>query len=391
VRFGRVDVRHRAFPFAWAYRHRPVDRRRCHLRGCGALRAIARGGAAAPGGACPAGAAAAGRLVARRARPLMRRGRFDMRKAALGLMVAGLAWGVAPAQQPYPSRPVTLIVPFGAGGPTDALARILSDAMRVSLGQSVVVENVTGASGTLGVGRAARAAPDGYTVSIGNWGSHIVNGAIYALPYDLERDFEPVARLSANPYVIVARKDLPAGDLKELVAWLKANPDKATEGTAGSGSGQHVSGVYFQNVTGARFQFVPYRAGSSEIIRDLVAGHIDFTFDQVITALPHVRNGSVKAYAVTSSNRLAAAPDIPSVDEAGAPGVYVSTWYGRGCRKARRPRPCDGSPPRQWLRLPIRRCASGSRASARRFRRPSSRPRRRSPRTRGPRSRSGGP
>jgi tripartite-type tricarboxylate transporter receptor subunit TctC len=200
--------------------------------------------------------------------------------------------------------------------------------MRASLGQPVVIENVTGASGTLGVARAARAAPDGYTVSIGNWPSHIVNGAIYALPYDVLKDFEPVARLPSNPYVVVARRDLPATDLKELIAWLKANPDKATQGTAGPGSGQHVSGIYFQKVTGTRFAFAPYRAGSSEIMRDLVAGHIDLTFDQAITALPHVRNGSVKAYAVTSSNRLSAAPDIPTVDEAGAPGVYVSTWYG---------------------------------------------------------------
>jgi tripartite-type tricarboxylate transporter receptor subunit TctC len=239
-----------------------------------------------------------------------------------------LAFAGVAAAQPYPSRPVTLIVPFGAGGPVDTLARSLSEAMRVSLGQPLIVENVTGASGTIGVARAVRAAPDGYTVSIGNWPSHIVNGAIYALPYDILKDFEPVARLPSNPYVIVARKDLPATDLNALVAWLKANPDKAVQGTAGPGSGQHVSGVYFQSVTGTRFQFVPYRAGSSEIMRDLVAGHIDLTFDQAITALPHVRNGAVKAYAVTSSSRLAAAPDIPSVDEAGAPGVYISTWYG---------------------------------------------------------------
>lgn len=256
-----------------------------------------------------------------------------MRKASLGrgpiiaICVALLYPGLARAQS-YPSRPITFIVPFGAGGPVDTLARNLSEAMRASLGQPVVIENVTGASGTLGVARAARAAPDGYTVSIGNWPSHIVNGAIYALPYDVLKDFEPVARLPSNPYVVVARKDLPATDLKELIAWLKANPDKATQGTAGPGSGQHVSGIYFQKVTGTRFAFAPYRAGSSEIMRDLVAGHIDLTFDQAITALPHVRNGSVKAYAVTSSNRLAAAPDIPTVDEAGAPGVYVSTWYG---------------------------------------------------------------
>ena len=235
-----------------------------------------------------------------------------MRRSLL-VAVAILACIGAAAAQPYPSRPITLIVPFGAGGPVDTLARTLSEAMRASLGQPVLIENVTGASGTIGVGRAARAAPDGYTVSIGNWPSHVVNGAIYSLPYDVQKDFEPVARLSSNPYVIVARKDLPAKNLEELIAWLKANPDKATQGTAGPGSGQHVSGVYFQNVTGTRFQFVPYRAGSSDIMRDLVAGHIDLTFDQAITALPHVRNGAVKAYAVTSSTRLAAAPDIPSV------------------------------------------------------------------------------
>jgi tripartite-type tricarboxylate transporter receptor subunit TctC len=250
-------------------------------------------------------------------------GKFALVLAAVALAFAGDA-----RAQPYPSHPVTLIVPFGAGGPVDTLARTLSEAMRISLGQPVIVENVTGASGTIGVARAVRAAPDGYTVSIGNWPSHVVNGAIYSLPYDVLKDFEPVARLPSNPYVVVGRKDLRAGDLKELIAWLKANPDKATQGTAGPGSGQHVSGVYFQNITGTRFQFVPYRAGSSEIMRDLVAGHIDFTFDQAITALPHVRSGQVKAYAVTSNNRLASAPEIPTVDEAGAPGVYISTWYG---------------------------------------------------------------
>jgi tripartite-type tricarboxylate transporter receptor subunit TctC len=232
------------------------------------------------------------------------------------------------AAQPYPSRPVTMIVPFGAGGPVDTVARNVTEAMRATLGQPVLIENVTGASGTLGTTRAVRAAPDGYTVIMGNWPTHVVNPATYSLPYDVLRDFEPVARLSSNPYVVIGRKDLPATNLKELIAWLKANPDKATEGTAGPGAGQHVGGVYFQNVTGTRFQFVPYRAGSSDILRDLVAGYIDITFDQAITALPHVRSGQVKAFAVTSSNRIAAAPEIPTVDEAGAPGVYISTWNG---------------------------------------------------------------
>jgi tripartite-type tricarboxylate transporter receptor subunit TctC len=251
-----------------------------------------------------------------------------MARAFLALVCAMLAGVGAAAAQPYPSRPVVMVVPYGAGGPTDTVARILGEGMRASLGQQVVIENVTGASGTIGVGRVVRAAPDGYTVSIGNWSTHVVNGAIFALQYDLLKDLEPVARLSSNPYVVVGRKGLPAADLKELVAWLKANPDGATEGTAGPGSGQHVSGVYFQSITGARFKFVPYRAGSSEIMRDLVGGHIDLSFDQAITALPYVRNGDVKAYAVTASTRLAAAPDIPTVDEAGAPGLYISTWNG---------------------------------------------------------------
>ena len=252
-----------------------------------------------------------------------------MRKAAFIIACATLGWsGGAAAQQPYPSRAITLVVPFGAGGPVDTLARIMGERMRVSLGQAVIVENVTGASGTTGVGRAVRAAPDGYTVSIGNWPSHVVNGAVFDLPYDVLKDFEPVARLTSNPYVVVTKKDVPAKDLAELVSWLKANPDKISQGTGGAGSGQHVAGIYFQNITGARFQFVPYRAGSSEVMRDLVAGHIDLTFDQAISAIPYIRNGQVKAYAVTSKTRLAAAPEIPTVDEAGAPGAYVETWYG---------------------------------------------------------------
>jgi tripartite-type tricarboxylate transporter receptor subunit TctC len=248
--------------------------------------------------------------------------------AALATVAATFAFPNAASSQDYPTRPVTFIVPYGAGGPVDTMARTLSEAMRASLGQPIVIENVTGANGTIGVGRAVKAAPDGYTVSIGNWPSHITNGAIYNLSYDIQRDFVPVARLPQNPYIAVVRKDHPAKDFKELISWLKANPGKATEGTAGVGSGQHISGVYFQKITGTSFQFVPYKAGSSEIIRDLVSGHIDFTFDQAITSLSHIKSGNVKGYAVTSDKRLEAAPDIPTVDEAGAPGVYISTWYG---------------------------------------------------------------
>src|ERR1043165_6848433 len=249
-----------------------------------------------------------------------------------GLLAAAcvLAAMIAPAEaETFPSRPITMIVPFGAGGPTDALARIVGERMRVALGQPVLVENVTGASGTIGIGRVARAAPDGYTLVLGNWPSFVVASAIYpTLPNDVQKAFEPVALLPNNPYIVVTKKDLPANDLKGLIAYLKANPDKVSAGTVGAGAGQHVSGMYFQKATGTSFQFVPYRAGSSEIMRDLVAGHIDLTFDQAISALPYVRNGTVRAYAITGKTRLAPAPDIPTVDEAGAPGVYISTWFG---------------------------------------------------------------
>jgi tripartite-type tricarboxylate transporter receptor subunit TctC len=252
-----------------------------------------------------------------------------MRRAFFGaLACASLSCMGASLAQPSPTRPVTLIVPYGAGGPLDTLTRIVGERMRVSLGQSIVIDNVPGASGVIGVGRAARAAPDGYTISVGNWPTHIVNGATFTLPYDLLRDFAPVALLSSNPYLVVARNGLPAKNLPEVIGVLKADPEKLTLGTAGLGSGQHVSGIYFQSVTGTALRFVPYRAGSSDIMKDLVGGHIDLTFDQAISALPYVRNGQIKAYAITAKARLAAAPDIPTVDEAGAPGVYISTWSG---------------------------------------------------------------
>ena len=251
-----------------------------------------------------------------------------MRKLSLAVAFATLALPTLAAAQGYPSRPITFIVPYGAGGPVDVLARALSEPMRIALGQPVVIENVVGANGTIGVGRAVHSAPDGYTVSIGNWPSHITNGAIYNLNYDIQKDLVPVVRLPQNPYILVVRKDLPAKDLKEFIAWLKANPNKATEGTAGLGSGQHISGVYFQKSTGVQFQFVPYKSGSSDIIRDITAGHIDFTFDQAITSLSHIKGGNVRALAVTSNQRLEAAPDIPTVDEAGLPGLYMSIWHG---------------------------------------------------------------
>jgi tripartite-type tricarboxylate transporter receptor subunit TctC len=228
--------------------------------------------------------------------------------------------------QLYPSRPITLVVPFAAGGPTDTIAWIMGERMRASLGQTMIIENVTGASGSIGVGRVARAVPDGYTVGIGHWSTHVVNGAIYQLPYDVLNDFEPISLVAANPQLAVVRKSFPANNLKELIDWLKANPDKASQGTAGAGSASHVSGVYFQKATGTRFQFVPYR-GTGPAMQDLVAGQIDLMFDQAANSLPQVRNGSVKALAVTAASRLPSAPDIPTMDEAGMPGFYISVWH----------------------------------------------------------------
>ena len=253
-----------------------------------------------------------------------------MRRLSLlvAITVAGHALGVGSATaQNYPSRPVTMIVPFPAAGSADVLARLMTDRMRASLGQSVIVENVSGAAGSIAVGRVARAAPDGYTLILGNLGTHVVNGAIYALPYDVQKDFEPVALLPSNYQLILASKATPAKDLKELIAWVKANGDKVTVGTAGPGSPSHLTAAYFQTATDARFQFVPYR-GTPQVIADLVAGQINLVFDQVASSLPQVRSGTIKAYAVTSKTRLDAAPDIPTADEAGLPGFMATIWFG---------------------------------------------------------------
>jgi tripartite-type tricarboxylate transporter receptor subunit TctC len=208
----------------------------------------------------------------------------------------------------------------------DTFARFMAERMRVSLGQSVVIENIGGANGNIGVGRVARAKPDGYTLIVGNWNSQVANGAMYALQYDLLKDFEPIALISSFPQLIVAKNTTPASDLTGLIAWLKANPDTATEGIPGVGSIAHVSGVFFQNITGARFQFIPYR-GTAPAMQDLVAGRIDMMFDAPASSLPQVHANRIKAYAVMSGNRLAAAPEIPTVDEAGLPGFHFSLWF----------------------------------------------------------------
>ncbi len=230
--------------------------------------------------------------------------------------------------QVYPSRPITIVVPFAAGGPTDTIGRLLAERTRSSLGQTVIVENATGAGGTIGVGRAARAAPDGYTISLGQNGSHVVTGATYTnLQYDLLQDFEPLALLCIAPFVIVAKKTMPADDLKGLIAWLKANPGKATMGNAGQGSISHVSGLMFQEATGTRLQFVPYR-GTAPAMQDLVAGQIDLMISDPVTSMPQVRGGNIKIYGITANTRLFSAPDIPTVDEAGLPGFHVALWHG---------------------------------------------------------------
>jgi tripartite-type tricarboxylate transporter receptor subunit TctC len=229
--------------------------------------------------------------------------------------------------QAFPTRPITIVVPFPAGGALDVLGRILAERMRTSLGQSIIIENVAGANGSIGVGRVARSAPDGHTIVVGYWGTHVGNGALYALPYDVLRDFEPISLTVNIPNVIISKNAVPAKDLRELIGWLKANPDKASAGNAGVGDISHVGGVLFQNLTGTHFRFVPYR-GAAPAVQDLVAGHIDLMLLNLTNSLTHIRDGSIKAFAVMANTRSAAAPEIPTVDEAGLPGFYVTLWLG---------------------------------------------------------------
>jgi tripartite-type tricarboxylate transporter receptor subunit TctC len=248
-----------------------------------------------------------------------------MRRVCLAFVaVVSLAFGAA--AQGYPTRPITMIVPLAPGGSTDVIGRIMAEGMRASLGQPVIVDNTAGAGGTIGVGRLARATPDGYTFGIGQWGTNVANGAVYSLQFDLLKDFEPIALIATQPFLIVARKTMPADNLKELIAWLKANAGKATQGNSGVGSPSHVGGVFFQNAIGVRFQLVPYRSAGLSM-QGLVAGDIDVNLDTPAISLPQVRSGNIKAYAVTANSRLTTAPDIPTTDEAGLPGFYFSFWH----------------------------------------------------------------
>jgi tripartite-type tricarboxylate transporter receptor subunit TctC len=245
----------------------------------------------------------------------------------LAALAALLTFGGPALAETYPSRPITIIVPFSAGGPSDAMTRILGERMKQSLGEVLLIENVTGAGGSIGVGRAVRAAPDGYTISFGHLGTHVANGAIYKLGYDLVDDLEPVVMLPSNPMIIVSKNAVPAKSLKELLAWLKSRPSPPTAGTAGAGSGSHIAGLYFENVSGIKLQYVPYR-GTGPALNDLVAGQIDIIIDQTSNSINQVRGGNIRAYAVTDSKRVETAPDIPTVDEAGLPGFHMTLWSG---------------------------------------------------------------
>ena len=247
-----------------------------------------------------------------------------MRKLIVTIALAVFA-GVAGVQaQTYPSRQITIVVPFPPGGSTDVAGRIMAEKMRPLLGQPVIIENVGGAGGSIAVGRVARAAPDGYTIDIGQWDTH-VGSIIYPLNYDLQKDFEPIGLISVNPQLMVARKTLPADDLKGLVAHMKANPGKIT--FVNQNAAAQVSGILLQQLTGTQVQFIPYR-GAGPAMTDLISGQVDLLVVQGAVALPQVRGGTIKAIVNLSPNRSASMPDIPTSDEGGVPGLYMSGWFG---------------------------------------------------------------
>src|SRR5215813_1307704 len=244
--------------------------------------------------------------------------------------IAAAIWlgcgGIAPAED-YPTRAITMIVPFPAGGATDTLARFLAEKMRAKLGQPVVIENVGGAAGSLGVTRAVRSPPDGYTLSIGTSTTHMLTGGLYKLPFDLLKDLEPIILIGSEPLLLVGKKSFPADDLKGLIAWLKANPDKASVGIAGVGATGQLAGISFQKATGTQYEFVPYR-GNGPAMQDLLAEQIDFMIEPASNFKALLGAGSVKPFAITGKTRLPSSPNIPTADEAGVPGFFASLWYG---------------------------------------------------------------
>jgi tripartite-type tricarboxylate transporter receptor subunit TctC len=239
--------------------------------------------------------------------------------------IPAIAWPTAARAQAFPTKPVTIVVPFSAGGPLDTLCRILAEPMQASLGQSVLIEVVAGAGGSIGIMRVARSPADGYTIISGNQGSHITLGAVQEVSFDVLRDFSPVAIFAMTSQLILVRKSLEVANLAEFLAWVRANPGKVTDGGGGYGTVAHTSALHFQQVSGTTIQFVPYR-GAAPALQDLMAGQIDMMIDQPSNSLPQVRAGKVKALAVTAPARMAAAPDIPTTDEAGLPGFYTSVW-----------------------------------------------------------------
>jgi tripartite-type tricarboxylate transporter receptor subunit TctC len=258
---------------------------------------------------------------------MWRLGEGVMRKAILAAFMALLTLSSAAAAENYPSHPITIVVPFSAGGPSDAMTRILAERMKTTLGEAILVENTTGAGGSIGVGRVVHSAPDGYTIGFGHLGTHVANGAIYKLGYDLVTDLEPVVLLPSNPMIIVSKNAVPAKSLNELLAWLRSRPEPATAGTAGAGSGSHIAGLAFEAASGVKLQYVPYR-GTGPAMNDLVAGQIDLIVDQLSNSINQVRAGTIRGYAVTDAKRAEQASDVPTTDEAGLPGFHMTLWSG---------------------------------------------------------------
>jgi tripartite-type tricarboxylate transporter receptor subunit TctC len=253
------------------------------------------------------------------------------RRHFLHLMTGAAAAGSYPTASAlaldYPTRPITIVVPFAAGGATDVLARVLADSMGKSLGQTIIVEDVTGAAGSIGVARVVRSAPDGYTLSVGTLTTHVLIGGLYKLDFDLLGDLTPIAELAYEPLLICIRNSLPAHNLQELIAWLKENPGKASVGIPGAGSTGNLAGLSFQKATGTSFQFVPYR-GDSPAVQDMMAGQIDMMIEPSSNFTAQVQAGTIRAIAVPAKTRLVSLPDVPTTDEAGLPGFYASIWFG---------------------------------------------------------------
>ena len=251
-----------------------------------------------------------------------------MLKTLFAALLAASAFASgASAADKFPTRPITVVVPFAAGGPSDAMMRILGERMKVALGETILIENTTGAGGSIGTGRVVHSSADGYTIGFGHLGTHVANGAIYKLNYDLVTDLEPIVLLPSNPMIVVTKNAVPAKSLEELLAWLKGRPQPAAAGTAGAGSASHVAGLGFEAATGLKLQSVPYR-GTGPAMNDLVAGQIDLIVDQLSNSINQVRAGTIRGYAVTDAKRAESAPDIPTVDEAGLPGFHMTLWSG---------------------------------------------------------------